>query len=489
MDRAHSWEKLALPLLLTGAAILSVLGANSALRSDEVWSVQTVHNSFSQMMAQLKDDVHPPLYYLLLFPWVRVFGWSEIAIRGLSGLLFVLSVLATYKWVDGLNGPHAALLAGAILMTCPLALVAAQMARMYSLLMLASVLSTWAYTNVFVEQKRSWLAFWIAANILGTMTHIWFFFLLFAQGAHWLLRRRKDSLRFVFAAAASLAPYAVLWLPILIKQIRKTGEATAWLQVPGISAIATTAFFYSGVVALALPLLVYRWFLGKQDRSPAIGGLLLMLIVALAVPFAISQVKPVFYSRFTVIGLPLFSVALATWLGPMSTWRTSLFLTTIAGAGCAYAIAYPPCDAQTAVRFLNSHEADGGTAVFTALSRAPIDYYGRGSLPHLAETSFPAEIDTHPGYEGNVLAKDRKARYEKEAYELVQVLKQRHGRIFLFQGFHPELDQLLVTRLSREFHALQDQTLTCKSTNCYFTSVTVFEPADLMTDSSIDIKP
>ena len=85
MNRSvHHWEKYALPALLACAIALSLIGASSALRSDEVWSVTTVTQPFGQMMADLKDDVHPPLYYFLLFGWTHLFGTSEIAVRGLS---------------------------------------------------------------------------------------------------------------------------------------------------------------------------------------------------------------------------------------------------------------------------------------------------------------------------------------------------------------------------------------------------------------------
>ena len=478
MEQPGKSEKYALPLLLACALILSLLGANSALRSDEVWSVETASHSFGQMMAELKDDVHPPLFYLLLFPWMRLVGTSEVAIRALSGLLFVLAVWTVYKWAETLGGPRAGLLSAAIFLSCPLSLVAAQLARMYSLLLLASALSTWMYWNVFVGGKQRYLPWWAAANVVGSMTHVWFFFLLFAQGMHWLLWRRKDGLRFALGGAVSLTPYGLLWLPVLIRQLRKSSEATAWLEVPGLTDLEQLAFFYGGVFALALPWLLYQRFRAKTKEGQPVLGLLTILAVALAVPFAVSQVKPMFYARFTVIGLPIFAVAMGTWLARVCTWRVSVFLVGVTAAGSVYAAVYPTaCDAQSAARLL-AKQSGGSTAIFTALSRQPVDYYLKRSsgAPRLHETSFPAEIDAHPGYEGKVLAPERVTRYEIEAGELVRNLKLQHTRVFYFHGFHPELDQLLLPKLEREFHAVPDQGVKCKSANCYYTKISVFEP-------------
>ncbi len=51
------------------------------------------------------QDVHPPLYYVLLKVWERVFGESLWAVRGLSVLFGAAAVLVAYAvCVEALRG-------------------------------------------------------------------------------------------------------------------------------------------------------------------------------------------------------------------------------------------------------------------------------------------------------------------------------------------------------------------------------------------------
>ena len=138
------------------------------------------------------------MYYWFLFPWVRLFGDSEFALRSLSALFYLASVFALHRWARQALGARAATIAAAVYLTSPLAILASHMARMYSLLSLISILSTQLYWTLFVEGKRSRgrLALFALVNALGTMTHIWFFFVLFAEGIHWLFLRRRDVVAF-----------------------------------------------------------------------------------------------------------------------------------------------------------------------------------------------------------------------------------------------------------------------------------------------------
>src|SRR5216684_7661458 len=211
--RAERWT---LAALIAAALLIGLLSAPDAFRSDEVWSLHAVSGSHRAMLATLRADIHPPLFYEFLFVWTRVCGTSEIAVHGLSVLLMAAGVIALYLWMRRFAGVHVATIAAAVYLSSPLGVLGAQLARMYALLSLFSILSTCLYWTVFVEGRASrrnlvWLA---AVNALGTFTHIWFFFLLFAECLHWVFFVRRDTrrevTRFLTTLAASLAPYSIL---------------------------------------------------------------------------------------------------------------------------------------------------------------------------------------------------------------------------------------------------------------------------------------
>ncbi|MEQ9406216.1 MAG: hypothetical protein RIK87_00765 [Fuerstiella sp.] len=59
------------------------------------WTLATEFTP-SEIIRRTSDDVHPPLYYLVLQVWVQVFGESLTAMRGLSVSLGTLTVIAAF---------------------------------------------------------------------------------------------------------------------------------------------------------------------------------------------------------------------------------------------------------------------------------------------------------------------------------------------------------------------------------------------------------
>src|SRR6185295_14672968 len=72
------------------------------------------------------------------------------------------------------------------------------------------------------------------------------------------------------------------------------------------------------------------------------------------------------------------------------------------------------CDNRAMADYLTRTANNGDAVIFTSLTRMPIDYYlERAQLPKkFFETSFPAEIDEHPGYEGRITDPGRRAPLE-----------------------------------------------------------------------------
>ena len=478
-------------LLLLCSSFFALYHSNIAYTSDEVWSIKTAGLNYSAEMAALKADVHPPLYFLILHSWIRLFGTGEQAVRSLSGLFYILSVFAVFGLGRELYGTKTGLLCAAIYLASPLGILAAQFARMYSLLSLLAILSTWLYLQFSIKPRDSRLLFalYIAVNILGTFTHIAFFFLLFAQIVfHLLFYRRIRMKRFVLVIVLSLLPYLFLWGPILLGQIANSREGAAWVKKPGFSMLADLLFHYGGAFWLVVPLLVYlRWRSGSEasgeSNKLSIRSLpLWLLAITLLTPLLISEVKPIFNSRLAIVGLHLFALTIGAFTGRGANYL--LPIAVIALTVVFLTVAHPvsgPCDNREMADYLSRTTNDGDVVIFTSLTRLPIDYYleRTPTTRKLFETSFPAAIDQHPGYEGSIRDSSRKAALELEAKSLVDKITamqspERVRRIFFFHGFHPEIDTILEQQLRERFALLASQGVQCGEGSPYFKEVSVY---------------
>src|SRR5690349_14402381 len=82
-------------LLLAGivglAIALRLPRFNKSIWFDETWSTSVKLGSLPDLMGIIRGDLHPPLYSVVMFVWIRVFGESEISIRTLPLLCGVLT--------------------------------------------------------------------------------------------------------------------------------------------------------------------------------------------------------------------------------------------------------------------------------------------------------------------------------------------------------------------------------------------------------------
>jgi hypothetical protein len=470
----------ALLTIAAGALFLYFAPSGQAYRSDEVWSLRTVSLPHPAMMEQIRKDIHPPLYYWLLAGWTRAAGSGEVPVRALSILLCLAAALAVYAAAREWSGAGGGVLAAALFVTSPLSGLASQLARMYALLALGAALSTLGFLRLSRHERArpaDW-AIYVAANIAGTFTHVWFFFLLFAQAcAHVALSRRARTGRMAAAAALSLAPYGALWLPALVEQARRSGTALAWVPRPTAGDLAQTALFLGGVFLACVPFLRPWW----KGRGPEVKHAALPALVAafsVLVPFAVSFWKPMFWPRFTVIALPAFCIAVAGWAPVRSRFRLE---TSLVAAACALSVTLSlyasRCDSRRTAEYLAKNARAGDLVVFTSLSRLPIDYYWDRIQPdrRVEERSFPAEIDQHPGFEGAIHTAEARSRLQGEAARLTTEIRARRGaRVFFLHGMWPETDAILKEKLDGRFARLDGLGLECMSLGSYFQYVAAY---------------
>ena len=73
IEEAAPWIVIAITLL--GGVLRILLINKNGMWLDETFSVWLANHSLEEMLSWIaKIDQHPPLYYLLLHPWIGKFG-------------------------------------------------------------------------------------------------------------------------------------------------------------------------------------------------------------------------------------------------------------------------------------------------------------------------------------------------------------------------------------------------------------------------------
>lgn len=311
---------LVVALVCTGFALKAFwLIDATALWSDELYSVgKSFQASPVALLAMLRHDTHPPLYYGLLWGWGQLVGQSPITLRllswlayGAGGVVMVAQARAlTSNQRLGWTMPLAALMA----FCSPYPIRFSIEGKSYALLVLFVALAWW-----WRNQGRC--VPFATAVALASLTHFYGLFLMLAAGA-WDGWRRRWGLS--LAAGLGAIP-ALAWMGYASDYLFSS-KAGSWIGGPSFALLEDTLARGLGVwplpkLALLLLTLVIlrrwgglkpmRWFdADLLDRSGVIPSALMVVGVVL-----ISFFKPLAFSRYFVVLIPALVPVLAVLFG------------------------------------------------------------------------------------------------------------------------------------------------------------------------------
>lgn len=183
--------------------------------------------------AVLLSDTNPPLYYLLLNGWTRLFGTGDAELRLFSLLCAMLTMPLVWLLGRELGGDHVGRTAVLLFALSPAGLFYSVEGRMYSLLWLFAVALAWTSLALSRRGPRPLLLVaWVALGSGGLLTH-YFFLFVWCGFLAWLALVPGRLRRGTVAAVAFLTVLAVApWyaqVPASLARWRVTGN---WLAQP-----------------------------------------------------------------------------------------------------------------------------------------------------------------------------------------------------------------------------------------------------------------
>jgi len=229
-ERAHRAVRerhlFLLGIVLLATALRFLLLDDQSLWYDEAFSVLLAKIPLPQALAFTAQDVHPPLYYLILGWWIRLFGEGEFVVRALSAMCGVATVPLVYavgrRTLDATTSLFAALLAA----LSPLLIYYSRETRMYALLTSVSLLSSYLLlriTNMRAGAKLRLLLWgaYLAASLVAAYVHYMSFLVLAAHAVFfvvwWLAHGHpRDLGKEAVGVGALWAVGYSLWLPRLV---------------------------------------------------------------------------------------------------------------------------------------------------------------------------------------------------------------------------------------------------------------------------------
>lgn len=417
---ARAWvpDAVAIALLMAAGAAVRLYGLETlSVWYDEGWTLYLTRFGPAEALRQIARyaDPHPPGYYLLLIPWMRLLGQTAWAARAFSVLAGVLTVPALYYVGLKLLGRGAGLLAAVLLTLSPAHILYSQEARMYTLLGLCITLLFELYHR-YTHRRATWRWWHWAALVvvqsLALYTHFLSAFVLAGLVA-WstlalALEARKGTWRPLaawIAAQAAVALTLAPWAQVMLKRV--AGHVTASTFTPPLSdfALETWSFLLAGQIDLLAPNPLYATVaigvlgllaigaalvLWRGTRRRELVYLLLVSVCALLGVYLLMRLRPGFHPRYLFMLLPPLTVCVAhlvTDLARVRSWFARMgaagilvcwLAATLLGGRLAWATAPWRDDARSAVAYLRQ-SLPAGSLIVAAYTGWELDYYLQNS--------------------------------------------------------------------------------------------------------------
>jgi len=187
----------------------------------------------NSVRAVLKRNVHLPSYFYFMHYWIEAFGSSEWSLRLPSAMFGALAAGMIFLLGQELFSSFIGLVGAVFMALAPEQIYFSQQARMYPLLVLFAVSSTYALALAKKYPRNNWpYVFYALVSVAGLYTHYEYFFLFAAQAAFvWIgsALGREHKSRWLLAEGIACAAFAP-WLLIGISQKKTSPEIVAWVN-------------------------------------------------------------------------------------------------------------------------------------------------------------------------------------------------------------------------------------------------------------------
>ncbi len=193
---------------------------------------RTMESPMRVVHAVLLSDTSPPLYYLLLYLWTFLFGTTDLALR----LFSTACSLACLPFLAGIarhTGGRGAVIPACLLFALsPLGIYYSTEARMYSLLWLCLLATTWA--SLVLRRKGGSIAVyasWVIASTAGFLTHYFFVFPFLALLLYLMVQPGKLNRLYLVTSSLLVALLICPWyinLPSSLAGWRITKDWLNW---------------------------------------------------------------------------------------------------------------------------------------------------------------------------------------------------------------------------------------------------------------------
>lgn len=459
--------------LMLFVTLLSIfVFSKQSLRLDEAQSLWQTSRSPLKILNIIAQDVHVPLYHLMLHYWQIFFGNAVATVRFFSLIFFVLSIPAIYLLGKITLGKKQGLFAATIFAISPFMNWYGNETRMYSLFTFAVILSNYFFIKLASDQNienkvGNWITYLIV-NMFGIYTHYFFLLALASQGVYLLFNKKRfhtDAIKRFFIVSSVLVIELIPWVWYVRKLNTISNSSPLLLPPTSVNVFNTFSNFLFGfqidsintILVSLWPLSIVLAFLALRKNNK-ISHHVIFFVITFIMPILVAfifsvTIRPVYLSRYLILTLPSLYLLLS-WISstyPKYVERTfkiilvGIMLTTLFIQ--AVSVNTPVKENyHSASMYLEQMASSSDIIVISApFTIYPMLYYYNG----------PAQLTTLPKWDrtGSVPSFDLRTLPAQ-----IDTLKKNHTNLWLLLSYNQGYEMPLRLYFDTHFERLQAKT-------------------------------
>ena len=306
-----SFWSIPIGLILLNFVLKIIFLGQQDIAMDEPFTIYYSQAGFASLFEMLKTENNPPLFFILMHFWIKVFGISAFSVRFLPLVFSTMTAPITYLIGKRFFSNQAGVIASLIFTFSNYQLAFSHEARVYPLFALLTSLSMFFFFSMIQNPvKRNSLCMLIIVNVLLIYSHFFGFYVIVIQTLSCLIFSNIGKVRkpYFISLIITLSFY-LPYFPILLSRFYASSGGT-WVPTPLVSDLYTMVWRFSNVpVVTVFFLLLFlatllKYIIKRQQVSEDISSCQKVLLSWFFIPyfviFLISFKLPMFFDRYLV---------------------------------------------------------------------------------------------------------------------------------------------------------------------------------------------
>jgi 4-amino-4-deoxy-L-arabinose transferase-like glycosyltransferase len=335
-------------IVVIGAGLRFINIQYSSLWADELYSMLSVHpdNSWYEIL-YMQRMYQPPAYFMLLWQWTKLFGYTEFSARLLSVLGGILAIVLSSMLGKKIKGNKLGIILALIVAFNPTQIIYSLEARFYIFTYCVAVASLW--TNFHIQEKKPGrITLYIIIGIINAILcyfhqfGMFFVFGLFLYDLYLFIKER-DRIIFIKTVLSYLLT-GILYAPwIFWGLVHSLKVKEFWLKEIDLWGYLTFGLGYFTWINIALVLIIlfflFRTFKVEYKKNLLIISIILSVTI---IPLLYSFAKfPILVDRYGMVMSPAVYLLLGLSLNELISHISFLRLRQIVFAFTLFLLIFP----------------------------------------------------------------------------------------------------------------------------------------------------